>query len=215
MRRICWILKFTCVLFHHFSLFLIGLIQQDKQNIPWYIVTMQEKWDGQKKLTTNQIVQDLVTWYTWFLLLQESYSGAKHKEIEVQKNLKEIQHVRSIFCFNDSCNVMLWNNPFWDSKPKSFSDICLPPKKRHTFKTSKNDDIQWIWSGGWEWWAVSGVIVRSSWFYLHIYAAKYVFFWILQRRLARHWGAGVIHAGSWRGYLKKNSRIELCMVHGW
>jgi hypothetical protein len=63
-------------------------------------------------------------------LLQESYSGAKHKEIEVQKNLKEIQHVRSIFCFNDSCNVMLWNNPFWDSKPKLFSDICLPPKKR-------------------------------------------------------------------------------------
>ena len=31
-------------------------------------------------------------------------------------------------------------------------------------------------------------------------------------RLARHWGAGVIHAGSRRGYLKKNSRIELCMV---
>jgi hypothetical protein len=25
---------------------------------------------------------------------------------------------------------MLWNNPFWDSKPKLFSDICLPPKKR-------------------------------------------------------------------------------------
>jgi hypothetical protein len=107
MRRLCWILKFTCVLFHHFSLFLIGLIQQDKQNMPWYIVTMQEKWNGQKKLTTNQIVQDLVTWYTLFLLLQESCSGAKHKEIEVQKNLKEIQHVCSIFCFNDSCNVDL------------------------------------------------------------------------------------------------------------
>ena len=53
---------------------------------------------------------------------------------------------------------------------------------------------------------------RWSWFYLHIYAAKYVYFWILQRRLARHWGAGVIHAGSRRGYLKKHSRIELCMV---
>jgi hypothetical protein len=50
------------------------------------------------------------------------------------------------------------------------------------------------------------------WFYLHIYAAKYVYFWILQRRLARHWGAGVIHAGSRLGYLEKNSRIELCMV---
>jgi hypothetical protein len=82
----------------------------------------------------------------------------------------------------------------------------------HTFKTSQNGDIQWIRSGGWEWWAVSGVIGRWSWFYLHIYAAKYVYFWILQRRLARHWGAGVIHAISMRGYLKKNSRIELCMV---
>ena len=71
---------------------------------------------------------------------------------------------------------------------------------------------RWIWSGGWECWAVSGVIGRWSWFYLHIYAAKYVYFWILQRRLARHWGADVIHAGSRRGYLKKNSRIELCMV---
>jgi hypothetical protein len=30
--------------------------------------------------------------------------------------------------------------------------------------------------------------------------------------LARHWGAGVIHAGSRREYLKKNSRIELSMV---
>ena len=65
----------------------------------------------------------------------------------------------------------------------------------HTFKTSKNGDIQWIWSGGWEWWNVSGVIGRWSWFYLHIYATKYVYFWILQCRLARHWGAGVINAG--------------------
>ena len=80
----------------------------------------------------------------------------------------------------------------------------------HTF--NQNGDIQWIWSGGWEWWAVSGVIGRWSWFSLHIYAAKYVYFWILQHRLARHWGAGVIHAGSRRGYLKENSRIELCMV---
>ena len=56
------------------------------------------------------------------------------------------------------------------------------------------------------------LIGRWSWFYLHIYAVKYVYFWILQRRLARHWGAGVIHAGSRRGYLKKISRIELCMV---
>ena len=31
-------------------------------------------------------------------------------------------------------------------------------------------------------------------------------------RLARHWGAGVIHAGSRRGYLKKKFRIELFMV---
>jgi hypothetical protein len=46
----------------------------------------------------------------------------------------------------------------------------------HTFKTSQNGDIQWIWSGGWEWWAVSGVIGRWSWFYLHIYAVKYVLF---------------------------------------
>ena len=30
-------------------------------------------------------------------------------------------------------------------------------------------------------------------------------------QLARR-GAGVMHAGSRRGYLKKNSRIELCMV---
>jgi hypothetical protein len=82
----------------------------------------------------------------------------------------------------------------------------------HTFKTSKNGDIQWIWSGGWEWWAVSGIIGRWSWFYLHIYAAKYVYFWILQRRLARHWGAGIIHVSSRRGYLKKISQIELCMV---
>jgi hypothetical protein len=42
----------------------------------------------------------------------------------------------------------------------------------HTFKTSQNYDIQWIWSGGWEWLAVSGVIGRWSWFYLHIYAVK-------------------------------------------
>jgi hypothetical protein len=82
----------------------------------------------------------------------------------------------------------------------------------HTFKTSQNGDIQWIWSGSWEWWAVSGVIGRWSWFYLHIYAAKYVYFWILQRRLARHWGAGAIHARLRWGYLKKYSRIELCMV---
>ena len=34
----------------------------------------------------------------------------------------------------------------------------------HTFKTSRNGDIQWIWSGGWEWWAVSGVIGRWSCF---------------------------------------------------
>jgi hypothetical protein len=81
----------------------------------------------------------------------------------------------------------------------------------HTFKTSKNGDIQWIWNGVWGWWAVSGVIGRWSWFYLHIYAAKYVYFWILQRWLARHWGAGVIHAGSRRGYLKERSRIELFM----
>jgi hypothetical protein len=47
---------------------------------------------------------------------------------------------------------------------------------------------------------------------IHIYAAKYVYFWILQRRLTRYWGAGLIHAGSRRGYLNKNSRIELCMV---
>jgi hypothetical protein len=45
-----------------------------------------------------------------------------------------------------------------------------------------------------------------------IYTSKYVYFWILQRRLARHWGAGVIHAGSRRGYLEKISQIELCMV---
>jgi hypothetical protein len=63
----------------------------------------------------------------------------------------------------------------------------------HTFKTSQNDDIQWIWSSSWEWLAVSGIIGRWSWFYLHIYAAKYVYFWILQRRLAWQWGAGVIH----------------------
>jgi hypothetical protein len=46
----------------------------------------------------------------------------------------------------------------------------------------------------------------------NIYAAKYVYFLILQRRLARHWGAGVIYACSRRGYLKIISRIELCMV---
>ena len=66
-------------------------------------------------------------------------------------------------------------------------------------------------SSDWEWWAVSGVIGRWSWFYLHIYAAKHVYFWIVQRRLAWHWGAGVIHACSRRGYLKKISWIELCM----
>ena len=53
---------------------------------------------------------------------------------------------------------------------------------------------------------------RWSWFYLHIYAAKYVYFWILQRRLARHchWGAGIIHASSRRWYLKKisSSRVQ-------
>ena len=71
---------------------------------------------------------------------------------------------------------------------------------------------RWIWSGGWEWWAVSGVIGRWSWFYLHIYAVKYVYFWILQWWLARHWGEGIIHTGSrWR-YLKFFFRIELCMV---
>ena len=83
----------------------------------------------------------------------------------------------------------------------------------HTFKTSKNGDIQWIWSGGWEWWAVSGIIGRWSWFYLHIYAAKYVYFWILQRRLARHWGAGIIHVSSRRGYMKKNFTNRT--MHGW
>jgi hypothetical protein len=73
----------------------------------------------------------------------------------------------------------------------------------HTFKTSQNDDIQWIRSDGWEWWAVSGIIGRQN---------MSTFEYSLQRRLTRHWGAGVIHAGSRRGYLKKKSRIELCMV---
>jgi hypothetical protein len=76
-------------------------------------------------------------------------------------------------------------------------------------------DLFWkyvTWSLFPEWWAVSGIIDRWSWFYLHIYAVKYVYFWILHRRLARHWGAGIIHASSWQGYMKKNSQIELCMV---
>ena len=105
--------------------------------------------------------------------------------------------------FDNSCN---WpqDTVFWCK----LLSRNFPP--RHLLlPESQNGDIQWIWSGGWEWWAVSGVIGRWSWFYLHIYATKDVYFWILQRRLARHWGAGVIHTGSRRWCLKKNSRIEL------
>ena len=63
----------------------------------------------------------------------------------------------------------------------------------HTFKISKNGDIQWIWSSGWEWWAVSGVIGRWSWFYLHIYAAKYALVGttLRCRRNSRRFEAGV------------------------
>jgi hypothetical protein len=54
-----------------------------------------------------------------------------------------------------------------------------------------------------------GVIGRWSWFYLHIYATKYVYFWILQRQLARHWGAGVIHAGV------PEKKFPNRTMHGW
>jgi hypothetical protein len=51
----------------------------------------------------------------------------------------------SIFCFN----------PFWDSNPELFSDIaCLRIRS------------------GWEWWAVSGVIGRWSWFYKIVVCQK-------------------------------------------
>jgi hypothetical protein len=132
----------------------------------------------------------------------------KCKGIEINLNIyttrikRRISCVKRKECFNtDKSDV--WNRLY---------QVMEKAITWHTFKTSKNGNIQWIWSGGWEWWAVSGIIGRWSWFYLHIYAAKYVYFWILQCRLARHWGAGVIHTGSRRGYLKIISRIELCMV---
>jgi len=60
-----------------------------------------------------------------------------------------------------------------------------------------------VWVDAWALKYISGSINRNT--------KKCVYFWMIQRRLARHWGAGVIHAGSRRGYLKKFSRIELCM----
>jgi hypothetical protein len=65
-------------------------------------------------------------------------------------------------------------------------------------------DVWWNWH-------LPGTLITmhfSGW--KHI--CHFLYFWILQRRLARHWGAGVIHASSRQGYLKKNFRIELCMV---
>jgi hypothetical protein len=120
----------------------------------------------------------------------------------LQELTEEVHRVKRKECFNtDKSDV--WNRVY---------HVMEKAITSHTFKTSQNGDIQWIWSGGWEWWAVSGVIGRWSWFCLHIYAEKYVYFWILQCWLTRHWGAGVIHASSRQGYLKKISRIELCMV---
>jgi hypothetical protein len=66
--------------------------------------------------------------------------------------------------------------------------------------------------------AWSFVIRRQSCFLilpaheLIIFMQQNVYFWILQCRLARHWGAGIIHVGSRQGYLKFFFRIELCMV---
>ena len=128
-------------------------------------------------------------------------------------NIHENECLQAIWPTRDGERGTYRNQPWvTDDGNRLYHVIRGKYDHRHTFKTSKNGDIQWIWSGGWEWRAVSGVIGRWSWFYLHIYASKYVYFWILQRRLARHWGAGVIHAGSRRGYLEKISLIELCMV---
>ena len=80
----------------------------------------------------------------------------------LQELTEEVPRVKRKECFNtDKSDV--WNR------------LCHVMEKAitwHTFKTSQNGDIQWIWSGGWEWCAVSGVIGRWSWFYLHIYAAN-------------------------------------------
>ena len=74
-------------------------------------------------------------------------------------------------------------------------------KSAHVTYLQNKSKWWWTWSGGWEWWAVSGVNGRWSWFYLHIYATKYFYFWIFQRRLARHWGGGVIHdVGTWNKF---------------
>ena len=122
--------------------------------------------------------------YLWFLSLPRLMLAASRKLL------------------NQGFQVVKWKsslriNPFWHT--------C-------TFKTSQNGDGSEAAAGNDELYLVSYIVGRWSWFYLHIYAVKYVYFWILQRRLARHWGASIIHAGSWRGYMKKNSRIELCMV---
>jgi hypothetical protein len=130
------------------------------------------------------------------------------------------------------CDRARWykTNPFWDSKPELFSDIaCLRIPYQpcivlytdksdvwnrlyhvmekaitwHTFKTSQNGDMQWIWSGGWEWWAVSDVIGRWNVLY---------FIWYEVWNRLYHVIRWIWSGGSRRGYLNKFSRIELCMV---
>jgi hypothetical protein len=154
-----------------------------------------------------------VTWslfprITWYSLFHTSdLSVLKHSFLFCHNFCAHVGHIQDEgLCtrYRSVAGVTELSNKFCTSKF---------PITWHTFKTSKNGDIQWIWSGGWEWWAVSGIIGRWSWFYLHIYAAKYVYFWILQRRLARHWGAGIIHVSSRRGYMKKNFTNRT--MHGW
>jgi hypothetical protein len=54
--------------------------------------------------------------------------------------------------------------------------------------------------------------LRGIVYSIHLYIFMQQNMSTFEYRLARHWGAGVIHAGSRQGYLKKNSWIELCMV---
>jgi hypothetical protein len=160
-----------------------------------------------------------ITWYSLFhtsyhikyktfsnitkILIISTLGGKLIWIYTLQELIEEVPRVKRKECFNtDKSDV--WNRLY---------HVMEKAITWHSFKTSQNGDMQWIWSGGWEWWAVSDVIGRWSWFYLHIYAAKYVYFWILQRRLARHWGASVIHAGSRWGYL--NKKFPNRTMHGW
>ena len=91
----------------------------------------------------------------------------------------------------------IWCNPFWDSKPELFSDIaCL----RIPYQPCSS--IQEFF--------FRYPCLEPVWITLapQCRANRR---WSIQK-LARHWGAGVIHASSRQGYFKIFFRIELCMV---